>query len=181
MSEAKPAISDAGGADHLRRSARIASMPLSATIGGDVTLADLSGVTLLIIYPWTGRPNMPNPPHWDDIPGAHGSTPELEGFRDLYPAFQELGIAVYGLSRQACAYQQEMATRLRLPFPILSDEEGRFSEALRLPVFETGGTLYQRRITLLLRKGAIETVFYPISHPERNAEDVLRQLKRTAG
>lgn len=180
MSEAKPLILDDGGADHLRRGARIASMPLRATMGGDITLAALSGVTLLIVYPWTGRPGMPNPPHWDNIPGAHGSTPELEGFRDLYPAFQELGIALYGLSRQESAYQQETATRLRLPFPILSDEEGGFSEALRLPVFETGGTLYQRRITLLLRKGAIEAVFYPISHPERHAEEVLRMLKPTA-
>jgi peroxiredoxin len=181
VSEAKPLIPDDGGADHLRPGARIASMPLPATSGGDVTLADLSGVTLLIVYPWTGRPGMPNPPHWDDILGAHGSTPELEGFRGLYSAFQELGIGLYGLSRQACAYQQEMATRLRLPFPILSDEDGRFSETLRLPVFETGGTLYLKRITLLLRTGAIEDVFYPISYPERHAEELLRLLKQGAG
>ena len=78
---------------------QIASVPLGATTGPDVRLADLDGVMALIVYPWTGRPDLPNPPHWDDIPGAHGSTPELEGFRDLYPAFQELGIALYGLSR----------------------------------------------------------------------------------
>ena len=181
MIEAKPLIPNDDGADRLRRGARIASMPLPATSGGDVTLADLSGVTLLIVYPWTGRPGMPDPTHWDDIPGAHGSTPELEGFRDLYPAFQEKGFALYGLSRQGSAYQQEMATRLRLPFPILSDEDGRFSEALRLPSFETGGTLYLKRITLLVRKGAIEDVFYPISHPERHAAELLPLLKRAAG
>ncbi len=30
----------------------------------------------------TARP-CPIRPNWDDIQGAHGSTPELEGFRDL--------------------------------------------------------------------------------------------------
>ena len=42
---------------------------------------------LMIVYPWTGRPGHPNPPDWDVIPGAHGSTPELEGFRDRAAAF----------------------------------------------------------------------------------------------
>ena len=80
--------------------------------------------------PWTGRPGHPNPPDWDDIPGAHGSTPELEGFRDHAATFAELGVRLFGLSRQTTEYQRELVARLELPFPILSDADGRFAAAL---------------------------------------------------
>src|SRR5262249_16044962 len=94
--------------------------------------------SVVAIYPWTGRPGHPNPPNWDIIPGAHGSTPELEGFPDLFDEFAKRGIAIYGLSNQTTEYQREMAERLGLPFPILSDTEGRFAAALALPTFATG-------------------------------------------
>jgi peroxiredoxin len=74
-------------------------------------------------------------------PGAHCSTPELEGFRDLFDEFAKRGIAIYGLSNQTTEYQREMVERLGLPFPILSDTEGRFAAALALPTFATGGRL----------------------------------------
>src|SRR4029078_12139861 len=51
---------------------------LPATNGGEVCLATHSGRSIVAIYPWTGRPGLPNPPDWDIIPGAHGSTPELQ-------------------------------------------------------------------------------------------------------
>ena len=55
-------------------------------------------MAIVYCYPWTGRPGLPNPPGWDDIPGAHGSTPQAEGFRDLYAGFQQVDAAVFGLS-----------------------------------------------------------------------------------
>jgi peroxiredoxin len=120
---------------------------LRATTDEDVYLADVPGLGVLIVYPWTGRPDHPNPPNWDDIPGAHGSTPELEGFRDLAADFGALDIGLFGLSRQTTEWQHEMAVRLRLPFRILSDFEGRFSTALALPSFTTGGETYLKRLT----------------------------------
>ncbi len=75
-------MSNDGGADHLQPGTRLPPFALPATDGRQVDLAALAGKTLLIVYPWTGRPGHPNPPDWDAIPGAHGSTPELEGFRD---------------------------------------------------------------------------------------------------
>jgi len=110
-----------------------------ATTGDDICLADVPGTNALIVYPWTGRPGLPNPPNWDVIPGAHGSTPELEGFRDLVSAFAQLDVALFGLSRQTTDYQREKAARLRLPLPILSDAEGRMASALHLPSFASGG------------------------------------------
>jgi peroxiredoxin len=152
----------------------VPSLVLPATDGGEVAIAALTGRSLLIVYPWTGRPGYPNPPNWDAIPGAHGSTPELEGFRDHHAEFLRLAVRPFGLSRQTTDYQRELAARLVLPFPILSDTEGRFSAALDLPTFATGGETYLKRLTLVVKDGAIETVFYAITDPTGHAVEVLR-------
>jgi peroxiredoxin len=151
------------------------ALALPATDGGTIDLA-APGRSLVIIYPWTGRPGHPDPPDWDVIPGAHGSTPELEGFRDRHADFVRLGIRLFGLSRQTTDYQRELVSRLALPFPILSDQEGRFAAALRLPSFNTGGEIYLKRLTLLIRDGRIEAVFYPIPDPAGHADEVLHAL-----
>jgi peroxiredoxin len=161
--------------------AAVPSIRLPATAGPPVCLAETPGRSVLLIYPWTGRPGLPNPPDWDAIPGAHGSTPELEGFRDRAAAFAGLGVGLFGLSRQASDYQREMAIRLKLPFPILSDAEGLFARALQLPSFTAGGEVYLTRLTLVLDGGIIERVFYPVQEPARHAGEVLRWLEAQAG
>jgi peroxiredoxin len=152
------------------------SLALPATDGGIVNLAALPGRSLVIVYPWTGRPGMPNPPDWDDIQGAHGSTPELAGFRDCHADFLSLGVRLFGLSRQTTDYQTELVSRLALPFPILSDAAGRFAAATGLPSFTTGGEIYLKRLTFLVKQGQIERVFYPVSDPAGHADEVLRAL-----
>ncbi|HYD15827.1 MAG TPA: peroxiredoxin, partial [Hyphomicrobium sp.] len=132
------------------------------------------------IYPWTGRPGLPNPPHWDDIKGAHGSTPEAEGFRDAYESFGSAGLDVLGLSGQTAADQQEFAARMRLSFPILSDNAGALRQALRLPTFETGGVTYLKRLTLIVHDGQVERVIYPVHPPHTHARELLATLARSA-
>jgi peroxiredoxin len=166
-----------GTGDHLRPGLSLPSASLPATDGTEILLTALPGRSLVIVYPWTGRPGEPNPPNWDDIQGAHGSTPELEGFRDLAADFAELGVALYALSTQTTNYQREMAERLRLPFPVLSDLEWRFSRALRLPSFATGGENYLERLTLLIEEGRIVHLFYPVPEPALHAEHVLSWLR----
>ena len=150
---------------------------LPATTGADICLAEVAGRSVVIVYPWTGRPGHPNPPNWDDIPGAHGSTPELEGFRDLSPDFAALKVGLFGLSGQATDWQREMALRLRLPFPILSDAEGRLARAVALPGFATGGESYLKRLTLILSSGTIEQLFHPVPDPASHAGEVLRWFR----
>lgn len=58
-----------------------------------------------------------------------------------------LGGALYGLSGQTTDYQREMATRLKVPFPILSDAGRHTARALGLPIFETGNEIYLERLT----------------------------------
>jgi len=159
--------------DHLRPGLSLPNISLPSTDGAEILLAALPGRSIVIVYPWTGCPGEPNPPNWDDIQGAHGSTPELEGFSDLVPDFAELRVALYGLSTQTTYYQREMAKRLKLTFPVLSDFEWGFSRALRLPSFATGGETYLNRLSLFADEGRIEHVFYPVTEPARHADEVL--------
>jgi peroxiredoxin len=165
---------------HLEPGLVLPRVSLPATTGGEICVADAPGTSVLIIYPWTGRPGVPNPPNWDDIEGAHGSTPELEGFRDLAGEFAALKVGLFGLSRQSTEWQREMAARLRLPFPILSDAEGRFASALSLSSFATGGEVYLKRLTLVVSSGMIETMFSPVPDPASHAGEVLRWSREKA-
>jgi peroxiredoxin len=170
-----PAPDDDGAAGRLA-GLRMPGLSLPATGGGTVSLAGLAGRWVVFVYPWTGRPGLPNPPLWDDIKGAHGSTPEAEGFRDNYAAFRAMGVDVLGISGQAAADQQEFADRMRLPFPLLSDAAGELRARLDLPAFETGGVIYLKRLTFVLRDGGIERVVYPVHPPHTHARDLLAML-----
>jgi peroxiredoxin len=172
-----PVPQDDGTARHLP-GMRVPSIPLQATDGSSVDVSQLAGRTVLFAYPRTGRPNQPNPPGWDLIPGARGCTPQACAFRDLFAEFRSLGIGhLYGLSTQDTAYQQEMAEREHLPFPLLSDEQLHLTRALRLPTFETSGLTLLKRLTLVLQNGLIEHVFYPVFPPDQNAADVAAWLR----
>ena len=93
-----------------------------------------------------------------------------------------LGVGhLFGLSTQESAYQAEAASRLHLPFPILSDEHFSLTLALRLPTFETSGLTLLKRLTLVIKDGVIEHVFYPVFPPDRNASDVIAWLRSRHG
>lgn len=168
---------DDGACDHLPGS-RLPSVPLRSTAGKLVDLARLPGTTVVYCYPRTGEPDKPLPPGWNDIPGARGCTPQSCAFRDHYAGLQALGAALYGLSTQTTAYQQEAARRLRLPFELLSDADLAFTRALRLPTFQVASMTLIKRLTLIIRDGRVETVFYPVFPPDRNAEDVIAWLSQ---
>jgi peroxiredoxin len=176
MSARLPALADDGGAKHLQRGRRMPSLELPATNGARVNFATLAGRVVLYCYPWTGRPGLPNPPGWDDIPGAHGSTPETEGFRNLHDGFRALNATVYGLSTQPTTYQQELVERLGLPFALVSDAQFALARALALPTFETGGVTYLKRLTLGLEDGRIDRVYYPVTLPAAHAREVCAWL-----
>lgn len=165
--------------DHLAGS-RVPAVKLRATSRGAVALDRLGpGRTVVYVYPLSGRPGVALPEGWDAIPGARGCTAEACGFRDHHRELAEAGAAaVYGLSAQDTEYQRELVERLHLPFEMLSDERLRLADALGLPTFETGGMRLHRRLTMVIRDGAIEHVFFPVDAPGEHAEEVLTWLRR---
>ena len=170
-----PVPTDDGACAHLV-GMRVPSLLLPATSGGAVDLASLTGRTVVYCYPRTGLPDRPSPHGWDEIPGARGCTPQSCAFRDHHQELQTLGARVFGLSTQTTDYQREAAERLHLPFPLLSDSNLAFTDALRLPTFEFYGARLLKRVTLILRDGSIEHEFYPVFPPDRNAEEVVTWL-----
>jgi peroxiredoxin len=84
---------------------------------------------------------------------------------------------VAGVATQDTAYLREAAGRLHLPFPLLSDAELVLTRALALPTFDVAGRTLLKRLTLIVRSGEIEQVFYPVFPPDTHAGDVLEWLR----
>jgi peroxiredoxin len=173
-----PAPTDDGGAAHLKGK-KIPPVSLRATDDTAVDLSALKGRTVVFAYPRTGEPGKVSlVDDWDMIPGARGCTPQTCSFRDLFAELKAAGARqVFGLSTQSNEYQAEMAARLHLPFPVLSDENLKLTEALQLPTMEVAGLTLIKRLALVVDDGNITHVFYPVFPPDRNAGDVLDWLK----
>ena len=173
-----PAPANDGAAKHLV-GMKIPPLGLLATDDTSVTLSTLPGRTVVFGYPRTGEPGKIGlVDDWDMIPGARGCTPQTCAFRDLFAELKAAGAAhVFGLSTQDNTYQTEMASRLHLPFPVLSDEKLLLTEALRLPTMQVAGLTLIKRLALIIDDGHITHVFYPVFPPDRNAGDVLEWLK----
>jgi peroxiredoxin len=173
-----PAPSDDGGAAHLV-GMRIPDVSLVATDDTTVTLSALAGRVVVFAYPRTGEPGKISlVDDWDMIPGARGCTPQTCAFRDLFADLKAAGARhVFGLSTQSNEYQTEMASRLHLPFPVLSDERLALTRALDLPTMGVAGLTLIKRLALVIDDARITHVFYPVFPPDRNAGDVLEWLK----
>ena len=173
-----PPPADDGGTMHLQ-GMEIPSLSLHATNDTVVDLARLKGRTVVFAYPRAGEPGKVSlVDDWDMIPGARGCTPQTCAFRDLFAELRAAGAQqVFGLSTQSNAYQAEMAARLHLPFPVLSDEDLKLTRALRLPTMEVAGLTLIKRLALVIDEARIVHVFYPVFPPDRNAADVLAWLR----
>src|SRR6202789_873742 len=173
-----PAPIDDGAADHLV-GMTIPPVSLVATDDTSVTLSALPGRSVVFAYPRTGEPGKISlVDDWDMIPGARGCTPQTCAFRDLFAELKAAGAQhVFGLSTQSNAYQTEMASRLHLPFPVLSDDKLALTKALNLPTMEVADLVLIKRLALVIDDARIKHVFYPVFPPDRNAGDVLEWLK----
>lgn len=167
---------DDGSATHLR-GMQLPNVVLPCTDGASIDLGRLKGRWIIYVYPMTGRPGVPLPGGWNDIPGARGCTPESCGFRDHHKELQELGFDVFGLSTQTSDYQREARDRLHLPFDILSDESLQLKQTLRLPTFTVDGKELFKRLTLVVDNNIITKVYYPIFPPDGHAQEVLSWLR----
>ena len=175
-----PVPHDDGACDHLP-GLSLPSIGLPATSGGSVDLSrERSPWLVLYCYPRTGRPDqapLGGEAAWNAIPGARGCTPQACAYRDHHAELTALGAVVFGLSTQDIADQQEAARRLHLTFPLLSDAQLAFARTLRLPTFAWEGFELVKRLTLVVRAGRIEKVFYPVFPPDADAGHVVTWLR----
>lgn len=180
LPENLPIPVDDGACDHLP-GMPLPAVPLRSTAGGTVTLAGVDAKWVVAyFYPRTGVPDR-DPPgglaKWDAIPGSRGCTPQSCEYRDHHGLLSALGARVFGVSTQDTDYQAEAATRLHLPFELLSDASLELCGALRLPTFVVEGQTLIKRLTLIARAGVIEHCFYPVFPPTADAGNVLQYLR----
>jgi peroxiredoxin len=158
---------------------RIPELWLGSTAGDSVNLAEIGGRTVVFCYPRTGQPGQSIPKEWDAIPGARGCTPQCSGFRDLYRELTGAGAShVFGVSTQDTDYQREVAQRLKLPYPLLSDQKLSLATALKLPTFRFNSMTLIKRLTLVIDDGCIAKVFYPVFPPDESAGQTLEWLRQ---
>lgn len=153
-------------------------MALPATTGMSIGPQEfVTGSFVLFIYPRTGREDQPESPDCALIPGAKGCTPEACEFRDLSADYASLGYRIYGLSSQDTAYQQEVAERLHLPYPLLSDHGFVLANAMGLPTFVFDGELLYTRSTLVVRDRIITHAFLDIPNAPTHPRQLLELLQ----
>lgn len=138
--------------------------------------------TVLYAFPGAFAPvGDPLPPDWADIPGAAGCTLESTTYRDRFPDFDRLGVAVRGVSTQRPDQLQAFATHVRLPFPLLSDEDLTLTAALRLPTFRAAGVDRLKRMTMVVDPTrTIRAVQFPITDPVATVGEALTTVTRLA-
>jgi len=175
-----PVPEDDGACDHLA-GMEVPSIALPATTGFVIDLStERSNWTVVYCYPRTGRPDQEpqgGVDAWNAIPGARGCTPQSCSYRDHFAELSDLGANVYGLSTQNIQDQSEAASRLHLPFPLLSDESLRLVYALRLPTFVFGGMELTKRLTMILHRGRVAHFFYPVFPSDSDAKLVMDWLR----
>lgn len=149
---------------------------LRSTDDQEINLSLLSGWNVIFCYPMTGRPGFAVPEGWIQIPGAAGCTPQVCSYRENYTEFNRNGVGVYGISTQTSEAQKEAASRLELPYPLLSDADYYFSSSLKLPLLEVEELKLLKRLTLITQSGMIKKCFYPVFPPDKNVIEVMTWL-----
>jgi peroxiredoxin len=165
---------DDGAYNHLR-GATIPQVSLPSTAGGDLNVCDTTTrFTVLFLYPMTGRPGVPLPEGWMEIPGAFGCTAQSCAYRDLAADFARLDASIRGVSTQPPEEQSEFAAREQIPYPLLSDAELSLTTLLALPTFIAAGRPRIKRASLIVDwNRRVRSILYPVRDPRANAAQTL--------
>jgi thioredoxin-dependent peroxiredoxin len=137
--------------------------------GGKVSLKALKGKSVVLyFYPK------------DDTSGC---TAEACAFRDTLPDFSKVKAVVIGISRDSVASHDKFKTKYSLPFPLVSDEDGKVCEAYGTWVEKSMyGRKYmgiERATFLIDGKGLIRGIWRKVKVPG-HAEEVLEAAQGLA-
>ncbi len=156
--------------------AKVDAMPREGEEAPDFTLPSTDGKATSL-RALRGRPVVLYFYPKDDTPGC---TREACGFRDNLPRLTGLDAKVLGVSMDEMRSHEKFSTKYGLPFPLLSDVEGKVSRAYgvygkkNMYGREVWGI---RRTTFIIdREGRISKVF-PGVKVDGHTEEVLQALK----
>lgn len=141
---------------------------LPAHDGSTVTLASLRGrPVVLYFYPA------------DDTPGCTAQACEL---RDEWPAFDQTGAAIYGISPDSVASHEKFRAKYALPFPLLADVDRTVANAYgvwgKKKMFGVPYTGIIRTTFVIDAAGVLRHVL-PVRRVKGHAEKVMELLRET--
>ncbi|CAN5258359.1 hypothetical protein BH09ACT12_BH09ACT12_28150 [soil metagenome] len=158
---------------------RLPPLHLTAYDGEPVDpVAATHHLTAIFCFPGAYPPGMLGyPPGWSDIPGTAGCTLEARTYAAHHTELGTLGVAVHGVSTQRPDQLAAFAAHESLPYPMLSDQDGRLAAALRLPIFRAAGADRLKRATLLVDdERTIRYVQFPITDPAASVAELLSAI-----
>lgn len=130
--------------------------------GAMVSLKDFVGSKIIVLYFYP-----------KDF--SRGCTAEACAFRDSYDTFVEAGAQVIGISSQSVDSHNKFAILNKLPFILLSDEDGKVRQLYGVP--STLGFLPGRVTYIVDKKGTIRHIFSSQLNPEKHMEEALKIVK----
>jgi DNA-binding HxlR family transcriptional regulator/peroxiredoxin len=160
---------------HALLGSALPTLMLTAHNGDNVQLGTGGDWQVLYCFPGAYVPDTDGyPSGWSSIPGAAGCTLESATYAARHEAFAELSCSVYGISTQRPDQLAAFAEFARLPFRLLSDQDGDLAAALRLPMFRTAGADRLKRQSLLIDShGIIRYIQAPITDPAASVDEML--------
>ena len=133
--------------------------------GTTVSLSDFLGKpVVLYFYPR------------DDTPGC---TKEACGFRDAFAEFRKKGAVVLGVSTDSAKQHGKFASKFKLPFTLVADEDKKIVEAYGVwGEKRFMGRKYQgtHRVTFLIGPDGLIKQIWPEVKPAEHAEQVLAAI-----
>ena len=132
--------------------------------GETIRLAQLRGDKAVVLYFYPK----------DDTPGC---TAEACSFRDAYEDFVDAGAVVVGVSADSLDSHEQFAAHHRLPFELISDEDGKLRKAYQVPTSMLG--LLPGRVTYVIdREGKVQHVFNSQVQARRHVKEALEVVRR---
>jgi peroxiredoxin Q/BCP len=130
--------------------------------GASVRLADYRGKKQVLVYFYPK----------DATPGC---TTEACAFRDAWRKFHAQGLEILGVSADSVESHQRFVAKHRLPFSLISDQDGEWARAFGVGSFFG---MYSRVSFLIDRSGRVQRVYRSVD-PAQHAEQVLADARKT--
>jgi peroxiredoxin Q/BCP len=160
MSTDKPSAQAIQGKVQVGDRAPLFSLPTQT--GAMVHLQELIGKSAIVLFFYPK----------DDTPGC---TTEACSFRDSYAVFKEEGAEVLGISSDSEESHQQFATKYRLPYQLLSDQNGAVRKLYSVPT--TLGILPGRVTYIIDKQGIVRHIFSSQFTPEKHITEALKTLQ----
>ncbi|WP_116246987.1 peroxiredoxin [Nocardiopsis sp. FIRDI 009] len=135
---------------------------LPSQSGDPVRLYDRLGERTVVLYFYPK----------DDTPGC---TAQACAFRDSHEVFTDAGAEVIGVSSDSAERHAAFADRHRLPFTLVSDEDGRVRKSYGVP--SVLGLLPGRVTYVIDRQGTVRHVFNSMTVIDKHVEEALEVVR----